>query len=203
LVVEEGSIDKLEHMWDAGAAFLEFMAMDQALAAIIDFAKKDGETLVLITADHATGGLSLGRNGTLKTQETYYPELLLNQTKSSDWVEDTLANVTDPELINQTLQTAFGIVPTEEEIQQIAQNSWKHREAFIPIISDILAERAYIGWTTLYHTGEDVNVYGFGPGVEYFCGNIDNTDLGKRLANLFGWDLDAITEKLKDLPTSP
>lgn len=57
LMVEGGNIDhtgydnKLTHNTD------EVLAFDQAVKAAMDFAKEDGETLVIVTADHETGGL--------------------------------------------------------------------------------------------------------------------------------------------------
>jgi alkaline phosphatase len=41
----------------------EVRAFDEAVKAVLDWAKADGETLVIITADHETGGLHLDENG--------------------------------------------------------------------------------------------------------------------------------------------
>jgi len=37
---------------------------DRTIGAILDFAKKDGETLVVVTADHETGGYSINQGST-------------------------------------------------------------------------------------------------------------------------------------------
>ncbi len=46
-------------------------------------------------------------------------------------------------------------------------------------IEEIINLRSFTGWTTDGHTGEDVNVYAYGPGSERFQGQIDNTDHAK------------------------
>lgn len=73
LMVESSQIDWGGHSNDAQYIINEVLDFDRNLGAILDFAEEDGETLVIITADHETGGFSiLGRedNGKLKTAFT-------------------------------------------------------------------------------------------------------------------------------------
>lgn len=53
LQVESACIDKQAHKSTPCAQFGETIQMDEAVQAALDFAKKDGETLVILTADHA------------------------------------------------------------------------------------------------------------------------------------------------------
>jgi len=48
-------------------------------------------------------------------------------------------------------------------------------------IEKIFDLRTGTGWTTDGHTGEDVTVYAYGPGMEKFAGKIDNTDTAKEI----------------------
>ena len=66
LMVEGARIDKSAHDNDFQAVVREVLDFDQAVEAAIRFAEKDGHTLVIITADHETGALSLG-NGNMAT----------------------------------------------------------------------------------------------------------------------------------------
>ena len=59
LMVEGARIDKSCHNNDFGTAVLEVLDFDKAVEAAVRFAEKDGNTLVIITADHETGALSL------------------------------------------------------------------------------------------------------------------------------------------------
>lgn len=59
LMVEGSQIDWGGHNNDADYVITEVLDFDQAVGAALDFAKRDGNTLVVVTADHETGGLSL------------------------------------------------------------------------------------------------------------------------------------------------
>ncbi len=61
LVVEGSRIDQAAHPNDAAAHAREVLAYDDAVGAMLAFARRDGRTLVVATADHETGGLALGR----------------------------------------------------------------------------------------------------------------------------------------------
>ena len=61
LMVEGSRIDHAGHANDAAAHVREVLAYDEAVAVVLDFARRDGQTLVVSVADHETGGLSLGR----------------------------------------------------------------------------------------------------------------------------------------------
>ena len=48
-------------------------------------------------------------------------------------------------------------------------------------IRDIVDRRSNTGWTTGNHTGEDVNIYAYGPGSDYFRGWHENAETGQLL----------------------
>ncbi len=59
LMIEGSQIDWACHANNAGAAARQVLLFDQAVEAAVDFALEDGHTLVIVTADHETGGLTL------------------------------------------------------------------------------------------------------------------------------------------------
>ncbi|MBR1574703.1 MAG: alkaline phosphatase [Bacteroidales bacterium] len=63
MMVEGARIDKSCHANEYAPAVLEMLDFDQAVEQAIRFAEADGHTLVIITADHETGGLSLQETG--------------------------------------------------------------------------------------------------------------------------------------------
>ncbi len=63
LMVEGACIDKHAHNNDMDNMILSAAEFDKAVAAALEFAKKDGETLVVVTADHGTGGMMKNKNG--------------------------------------------------------------------------------------------------------------------------------------------
>ncbi|WP_422861546.1 alkaline phosphatase [Flagellimonas sp. W118] len=62
LMVEGSQIDWGGHENDAEYIITEMLDFNQTLGAVLDYAEKDGNTLVLVTADHETGGFALSSN---------------------------------------------------------------------------------------------------------------------------------------------
>jgi len=60
LMVEGSQIDWGGHDNDAEYLIAELIDFDDTIGVALDFAEKDGETLVIVTADHETGGFTLG-----------------------------------------------------------------------------------------------------------------------------------------------
>ena len=54
------------------------------------------------------------------------------------------------------------------------------------VLKTILDNRTNTGWTTSGHTGVDVEIYAFGAGAEAFEGNLNNTDIAKRIFEFLG-----------------
>ncbi len=59
LMVEGSQIDWAAHDNDIESVINEMIDFDRAVGKALEFAKKDGQTLVIVTSDHDTGGLSL------------------------------------------------------------------------------------------------------------------------------------------------
>jgi alkaline phosphatase len=59
LMVEGAHIDKQSHLMDAERAIWETIEFDRAVATALDFARRDGNTLVIVTADHECSGFSV------------------------------------------------------------------------------------------------------------------------------------------------
>ncbi len=63
LMVEGSQIDWGGHNNDTDYLIQELLDFDKTLAVALDFAKQNGETLVIATADHETGGFTLSSDG--------------------------------------------------------------------------------------------------------------------------------------------
>ena len=75
LMVEGSQIDWGGHANNAEYIVTEVLDFDQTLGKVLDFAKKDGNTLVVVTADHETGGFSLASTGEEEEEESDYDQL--------------------------------------------------------------------------------------------------------------------------------
>ena len=67
LMIEGSQIDWGGHDNDSEYIISEMIDFDNAIGTILDFAKTDGETLVIVTADHETGGYAINKGSTLDT----------------------------------------------------------------------------------------------------------------------------------------
>jgi len=64
LMIEGSQIDWGGHANDANYIITEMLDFDKSVGAVLDWAEKDGETLVIVTADHETGGFSVNLGST-------------------------------------------------------------------------------------------------------------------------------------------
>ena len=159
-------------------AMSEMQDFEAAFEKAIDFAKKDGETLVVTTADHSTGGLSLGKGDQYNwlTEPLHAakrtPDFMAEEIIKNGNVEKTVTEYIDFQLSEAELK-AVKTAAESKDVEKIAQ-----------ALRKIFDERSNTGWTTGGHTGEDVNVYAYGPQAEAFSGQIDNTDQAKIIFGL-------------------
>ncbi|MEU6006938.1 alkaline phosphatase [Streptomyces sp. NPDC047453] len=73
LQIEGALIDKRSHANDAEQTLDEVKAVDDAVKAAVDFDKKDGHTLVVVTADHECAGFDIIERGTFTNAEAAAP----------------------------------------------------------------------------------------------------------------------------------
>ncbi|MDP2335886.1 MAG: alkaline phosphatase [Bacteroidota bacterium] len=66
IMVEGSQIDWGGHQNDTRYVIIEMLDFDQAIGKALEFAAKDGETLIIVTADHETGGMAIV-GGDMKT----------------------------------------------------------------------------------------------------------------------------------------
>jgi alkaline phosphatase len=197
LMVEGSRIDHAGHNNDAAAHLRETLAYDDAVAAAQRFAERDGETLLLSTADHGTGGLSLGRNIDGEGRYAWKPSALAEVEASHGvMMRQVLEEGADPATVLRRQAGVDSLAAGEREMlaEAVEAESYGRLEA---ALSEIIGRRAVVGWTTGGHTAVDVGLYGYGPGAERFVGHHDNTYVGAELAELLGVDLDALTAEIR------
>ena len=71
LMVEGAQIDAAGHTNNTDYLVAEMLDFEAAVRVAFDFAKRDGNTLVIVTADHETGGFALGASGERRYGEDY------------------------------------------------------------------------------------------------------------------------------------
>lgn len=72
LMIEGSQIDWGGHANDANMIITEMLDFDKTIGAVLDFAEKDGNTLVIITADHETGGFAIQNGSKMNDLKTAF-----------------------------------------------------------------------------------------------------------------------------------
>ena len=83
MMVEEGQIDWAGHANDAGTLLHEVLQMDRTFEAIYEWAKDRDDTLVIVTADHETGGFGFSYKTRNNPDPTNYPGTQFQDRKFS------------------------------------------------------------------------------------------------------------------------
>ncbi|MDX1644997.1 MAG: alkaline phosphatase, partial [Thermoanaerobaculia bacterium] len=180
LVVEGGRIDHASHSFDAATTAHELAEFHEAARVVLELRRVRPELLVLVTADHGTGGLAIN--------DYVDWEALRRQRASVQWMAEQIRNA-DGDVDMVRAMTGFDDL--EESDLEAVREEFDKYEAW-RTLGRLLAERNGVTWIprvtldTKGHTGEDVPIYAGGPGAERFGGVIDNTDIAAALFDLVG-----------------
>lgn len=199
LMVEAGSIDKQLHPLDWERAVLDAIEMDKAIGIAKKFAAEHGDTLIVVTADHAhsmsiTGTYWEGDGKTGKDAVRTYADAGFPTYVDADG--DGFPDELDTE---RKLAVHFANhpdyyedykmdpVPTTPNVNG-EPNPGKLLDPNDPD-KDRFLQIGPIHGSTGVHTVEDVPLMAHGTGSQYFNGVLDNTEVFFAIANAMGLQL--------------
>ena len=181
LMVEGSQVDWAGHDNDIVGAMSEMEDFEKAYKAAMEFAKKDKHTLVVATADHSTGGFSIGAKGIYN----WYGEPIKAAKRTPDFMADAIVKGADVEKTLKQYINQNEVKLTDGEIKTVTEAAKSKNVTNVDnAIEAIFDNRTNTAWTTGGHTGEDVPVYAYGPYKERFAGQVDNTDQAKIIFDL-------------------
>jgi alkaline phosphatase len=179
LQVEGALIDKRSHANDAAQTLEEMKAFDDAVAAAVDFARRDGHTLVIVTADHECAGFNIIERGTFTNAEAATPPVNADTGNP--------ANNSTPARGASTLDPARSTGPVNGSGSSNAKNfaPATFRTVDDPAsVQDGTPEASlWLSYLSGNHTGQDVPLYAYGPGSKALADSIENTDLFNVVGN--------------------
>ncbi|MDU0356333.1 alkaline phosphatase [Paraglaciecola aquimarina] len=175
LLVEASQVDWAGHANDIAAAMWEMRDLAITLEWLEQYVENNPDTLVVLTADHSTGGMTIGANGNYN----WLPSILTELEHSPLEIAKQVLPSADKVKLASTL-LKFNL--TDEEAQLVLKPT--EQKALTTAIKQIIDARTITGWTTGGHTGVDVPVYALGMGREKFIGHSDNTDIAKQIFEL-------------------
>jgi alkaline phosphatase len=199
LMVEGSQVDWACHANDPAHMVHDLLAYDRAVKAALDFAARDGHTLVLAFSDHNTGGMTIGNYATSKSYSQMSVESLLDPVKkmklSAAGMWKKLGNEKTPAMVRRVVKQFWGVEITEEDAQRVLTVSTQDEENPHNGFGEVVCPKhTLIGWTTHGHTGGDVPLHAFGPGSP--AGLIDGPELGRITACALGIDLKRLNRRL-------
>ncbi|MEK5209698.1 alkaline phosphatase [Psychrobacillus sp. FSL H8-0510] len=171
LMVEGSQIDLAGHYHDAAWAMQDIESFEKAFSEVMDFAKKDKNTLVVVLGDHDTGGMSVGGYNKFGSNI----EILRNVTASGDFMVNKFSSTKNN--IKEVIKEYTNITLTDQQVDRISTSTNPSAE-----VNNIVSEYALVGWITGGHTGVDVPLYTYGPKSENFKAVLDNTDIPKLIS---------------------
>ncbi|BAJ03659.1 alkaline phosphatase [Shewanella violacea] len=177
LLIEGSLIDWAGHNNDIVTAMGEMEEFANAIEVVEQYIRNNDNTLMLVTADHNTGGLSIGANG----EYSWNTSIIRGVQASPDFIAND-ALIHDDWLARVSLN--LGFEPNEDEASQLARARMQGKEVMTTSIKHLIDSRSNTGWTTGGHTGVDVQVFATGPAASLFAGYQDNTDIANKLISL-------------------
>ncbi len=209
MMVEGGRIDDSMHGQDAATCVREVIDFDNAIKVAYDFyLKHKDETLIVVTADHETGGIVLGNNYSLNLKALQYQKMSegeftkhiqkINKDLGEDapltweemqeelkknfgfWDAVKLSKDQESRLLNLYVEI-FGMNYLDEDGKANTDV-----EKFSDLAVKIMNEAALVGVNLSSHSAGYVPVFAIGKGSEQFVGQINNIDIPVKIANAAG-----------------
>ena len=194
LMVEGSKVDWAAHANNTVGIVSDILAFDEAVKAAVEFAKVDGNTVVVVTTDHGNSGITIGSSYYNKNIESYdkatyanTTDLLKNATITEEIFNQMASGKSDEE-IKSLAEKYYSINLTDEELSIVKGEQGEGRQVGI---REIIARRVGIGYTTGGHTGDQIYLGVYSPSdVELLEGVVDNTEVNKYMQRvLFGEEL--------------
>lgn len=194
LMVEGSKIDWAAHDNDPVGIISDTLSFDDAVKTALEFAEKDGHTLVLVLSDHGTGGISIGnKSGGKVPYHISYDEVfkpLKNARLTSEGVAKLIKDsACDVHKATVIIEKYYGIGELFPEQLYVIRKC--NDEIIRKLLGQIISEKSNIGWTTTAHTGEDQILYSNIP-IERNAKNknlFDNTEIAHVTDELLNLDL--------------
>jgi len=197
LMVEGSKIDWSAHGNDAIGCITEYLAFDKAVTVAIDFAKKNGETTVVVLSDHGNSGFTIGRSGLDRYDRASIEKLFGNVSKykrTGEGLEKILLT-TKPDDFKRVFKEYTDIDLTDDEYKLLLSSKNYHEADYMKVsnsvnmgssIVKIMNSRTYFGFTTGGHTGEEVFLAAYHPNGDIPIGMNTNVEINHYLCDALG-----------------
>ncbi len=199
MLVEGGNIDHAAHSNDGATVVKEVLNFQESIRVAYEFyLQHPDETLIVVTADHDTGGMTLGVDKGRKVPTL--EDIDWRSMSKENFNDYCMRNKLSWEQVKQLMETKLGlwshIAVTEDEEEAIKEsfekiNSgasektlYKDFNQFSSVVFNILNHKNGIGFTTFSHTGNPVPVFAIGAGSDKFKSVNNNIEIPQTFREL-------------------
>ncbi|MDO4225215.1 MAG: alkaline phosphatase [Bergeyella zoohelcum] len=181
--VEGGKVDWAAHANDITALLYDQLAFDDAVKVAIDFAKKDGNTLVVLTSDHgnANPGLIYGKG----VNDDF--DRIQNFTQTNEWILQNINPTDSPARVQELIaQANGGIKITDDQAKELLSyytstkkedGLYNYKKLPYKLLADIQKSYTSVGWISMDHSSDYTELAMYGPGSEKMKPFMKNTDI--------------------------
>ncbi|MEX2564393.1 MAG: alkaline phosphatase [Cyclobacteriaceae bacterium] len=175
--IEGGKVDWAAHANDAPALLYDQVDFDEAVGVALDFAARDGETLVIMTTDH--GNANPGLFSSDKFSKLY------TTSRSNEWVLKQLSRENSPSQVVDLIEAYQGIQIKKDEAMAILKNYqvvdedglFDYGKIPLHLLGNMQTAYTGIGWSGTGHSSDYVELAMYGPGSEKLTPYIENYKL--------------------------
>jgi len=183
-MIEGGRIDHAAHRNDAAATIKDVLAFDEAVGVALEFQRKNPDTLLIVTADHETGGMALiGHSKESKEYIGIDLAAIQKAQTSFELILQELGKNPTPEKVREAVKKHLAIEITEDEAKVVADDTIRKLDpknysyATLHSLAFVLRPYLRVGWGSQTHTASPLFAFGAGPGSEELVGFRHNTEL--------------------------
>ncbi|NHM29348.1 alkaline phosphatase [Neobacillus terrae] len=199
VMIEGARIDHAAHSSDIPGIWRELIEFDEAVKYAVNWAEKRGDTLVVVTADHETMGVSAAEPINI---EAYKRIKVSPEFMASKLIFDPNTGEFTAESVKSAFYHYAGLMITDKEVSDFNLRIKANKGQMYASkhaaweIGSIIAQHMNAGInssriralsSTGGHTANMVPIFAFGPGSERFDGVFNNIEIPKRMGQLLGY----------------
>jgi alkaline phosphatase len=183
LQVEAGKVDWAAHANDIGGLLYDQVAFDEAIKVAIDFAEKDKNTLVIITTDHgnANPGVIYGK----KANDNF--DNIQKYKHTNEWILNSIKPASTLSEVKEIIAFANGSTLSDEDAKTVLSyydglhkedgGLYNYKKLPFKAFAEMQQKSNSVGWISMDHSADYVELAVFGPGSALLKPFIKNTDL--------------------------